>query len=90
MDNLSLPLNNFLNQIEKELIKEINKLTRKQRRQEVQKQLSLLNPSVIMKNIEIIENKYKYIFPENYKEKFLNIYTAHYEKLKEITKNYHL
>ena len=59
-------------------------------KQEVQKQLSLLNPSAIMKSMEIIENNYKYTFPENYKEKFLNIYTAHYEKLKEITKNYHL
>ena len=43
MDNLSLHLNNFLNQIDKQLIKEINKLTLKQRRQEVQKQLENKN-----------------------------------------------
>ena len=72
MDNLSLPLNNFLNQIDKQLIKEINKLTLKQRRQEVQKQLE-------NKNLKLEQLQYLLLL-DNTNEELLYRYILALEK----------
>ncbi len=59
-------------------------------KEEVNKQLSLLTPEVILNCMMIIESKYRYTFPRDFKDTFLQKYTLHYDKLKELTKSYHL
>jgi len=65
-------LNNFLNQIDKQLIKEINKLTLKQRRQEVQKQLE-------NKNLKLEQLQYLLLL-DNTNEELLYRYILALEK----------
>lgn len=57
---------------------------------EVKKQISLLPPEVILNCMQIIENKYLYTFPSELKEEFLKKYTEHYNRMKELTRDYHL
>ena len=96
MDKLSLPLNNFLNQKDNQLIKEINKLTLKQRRQEVQKQLE--NENLELEKLQYLllldntneELLYRYILASE--KEIVNLAMQRYscymslQKIKEIQK----